>query len=69
VAGEGVPLKVVLCLRAYRKLTGLYDALLRAATLDRAHQGLQTNAVLTGLSSASITRFVRRYLETLGWAR
>jgi hypothetical protein len=69
VAGEGVPLKVVLCLRAYRKLTGLYDAVLRAATLDRAHQGLQTNAVLTGLSSASITRFVRRYLETLGWAR
>jgi serine protease Do len=69
VAGDGVPLKAVLCVRAYRKLAGLYDAVLRAATLDQAHQGLQTSAVLTGLSSASITRFVRRYLEGLGWAR
>ena len=69
VAGDGVPVKVVLCLRAYRKLAGLYDAVLRAATLDQAHQGLQTSAVLTGLSSASITRFARRYLESLGWAR
>jgi hypothetical protein len=69
LAGEGVPLKAVLCLRAYRKLTGLYDAVVRAATLDQAHQGLQTSAVLTGLSSASITGFARRYLESLGWAR
>jgi serine protease Do len=69
VAGDDVPLKAVLCLRAYRKLAGLYDAVLRAATLDQAHQGLQTSAILTGLSSASITRFVRRYLESLGWAR
>jgi hypothetical protein len=69
VTGNSVPVKAVLCLRAYRKLAGLYDAVLRAATLDQAHQGLQTSAVLTGLSSASITRFARRYLESLGWAR
>ena len=69
MAGNGVPVKAVLCLRGYRKLAGLYDAVLRAATLDQAHQGLQTSAVLTGLSSASITRFTRRYLESLGWAR
>ena len=61
-----MPLKAVLCLRAYRKLGGLYDAVLRAATLDQAQHGLQTSAVLTGLSSASITRFVRRYVESLG---
>jgi hypothetical protein len=59
--------KAVLCLRRYRKLPGLYDAVFKAATLGRPDKGLETKLILSGVSFASIERFVNRYLEAFEW--
>jgi hypothetical protein len=57
--------KVVFCLRAYKKLTGLYDATLMAAVFNGDRQLLQTNLVLAGVSYENAVRFPRAYLEAI----
>ncbi|MEX0958016.1 MAG: serine protease [Burkholderiales bacterium] len=68
VRHDELNLRTVLCVRAYKRLTGLYDFWLRAASLDAYDRGLQTTLVLTGASWENGTRFARRYLETVGKA-
>jgi hypothetical protein len=60
-----LPLRVALCIRAYKRLPGLYDFWLRAATLDRYDKGLLTTFSLTGVTYENGSHFVRRYLESL----
>jgi serine protease Do len=60
-------LKAVLCLRRYRKLPGLYDAVLKAATLGKSRSGFETQLILSGVSIESVERFGRRYLEAVEW--
>lgn len=66
VRQEGLTLRTVLCVRAYKRLAGLYDFWLRAASLNAYDRGLQSTLVLTGVSWENGTRFSRRYLETIG---
>jgi serine protease Do len=68
VSSGGLPLRTALCVRAYKRLEGLYDFWLRAATLDAADRGLLTTMALSGVSFDNGTRFVRRYLEGMGVA-
>ena len=65
VTNRGLPLRVVLCARAYKRLEGLYDFWMRAASIDSYDRGLLTTLSLTGVSFDNGTRFVRRYLETM----
>ncbi|HVM96684.1 MAG TPA: serine protease [Candidatus Acidoferrales bacterium] len=65
----GTAWKVVLCVRAYKKLSGLYDAVLKAASLNHNTDGAQTSVALSGVSFESIQRFTRHYLEGLSWSR
>jgi S1-C subfamily serine protease len=67
VQNGGLTFKTVLCVRRYRKFEGLYDAVLRAATLGRAHQGLLTTLTLSGVSFENALLLSRRYLENLSW--
>jgi len=60
-------MKTVLCLRAYRRMPGLYDMVLRAATLNSDADGVQTTLVLAGVSYENGTRFAQRYLEAFAW--
>jgi hypothetical protein len=60
-------LRVVLCLRAYKKLPGLYDLVLRAATVDADDEALLTTLVLAGFSSENALTLARRYLEAVRW--
>lgn len=62
---EGSTFRVVYCLRAYRKLPGLYDAVLKAASLDSNRTGVQTTLTLSGVSYENAQRFARRYLESI----
>jgi len=66
---NAMTLKAVMCLRAYKKLPGLYDAVLRAATLDKNDTGVQTTLVLAGVSYENATRFGRKYLESISWTK
>ncbi len=69
VTQNDLTFKTVLCLRAYKKLPGLYDAVLKAATLNDNSQGVLTTLTLGGVSFENATRFARQYLGTIAWAK
>ncbi len=66
---NGVPLRAVVCLRAYKKLPELYDVSVLVATLDQTQAGVQGRFDAQGLSFANAQRLAKHYLEAYGWAR
>lgn len=68
VTHGGLNFKAALCLRRYKKLPDLYDAVLRAATLDRNTRGVQTTLVLAGVTADNARLFAQRYLESFARA-
>lgn len=67
VERDGLPLRAVLCLWAYREFAGLYDMSLLVATLDGRDLGAQGRFDVTGVSHVSAQRLARHYLN--GWTR
>ena len=59
--------RAVLCLRRYRKFTGLYDGVLKVALLGQRDVGLVSTLTVTGASFENIDRLSRRYLEHTSW--
>lgn len=66
---RGLPLRAVVCLRAYKKLPGLYDLSVLVATLDQKQAGVQGRFDAQGLSFANAQKLARHYLEAYGWVR
>jgi len=66
VAGAGLPLRAVLCMRAYKKLVGLYDMSLLVATLDGADTGAQGRFDVFGVSFDNAQRLAAHYLAGFG---
>ena len=64
---NGVPLKAVICLRAYKKLPGLHDLAVLVATLDGDVIGAQGRLDAYGVSAASATRLAQHYLNGFAW--
>jgi S1-C subfamily serine protease len=64
----GLPLKAVVCLRAYKKLAGLHDVTVLVATLDGTTQGVQGRLDAFGVSLASAQRLAQHYLDGFAWA-
>ena len=60
---EALPLKAVVCLRAYKKLTGLHDLSVLVATLDSATGGVQGRLDAAGISLANAQRLAQHYLD------
>lgn len=67
VDGEGLPMKVTYCVRAYRKLDGLYDAYLSTTSMVEDHQALQSTLTLAGFSWENLDRFTRAFLQGFRW--
>ena len=67
VAVNGVRLKTVLCLRAYRKLEGLYDLVFKGALIGRPRLGLETALLASGVSYDNAEALVRWYLGSMSW--
>jgi hypothetical protein len=65
ITQDATTLRAVLCIRRYRKLSGLYDAVLRAATLGGRNEGLITTLTLSGVSYENAERITRRYLQRI----
>ncbi len=57
--------RAVMCVRRYKKLRGLYDAMLRVAVLGHANSGLISTLTLSGVSFENAERITRRYLERI----
>lgn len=69
VAHGGLTLRTVLCMRAYKKLPGLYDAVLKVATLGNERRGVMTTLELGGVSYDNALHFARNYLEGIAWKK
>lgn len=67
VRNDTTPLRAVLCVRAYRKFDGLFDAVLKTAVLGRRDAGLVSTLTLYGVSYASIETLTSRYLKHITW--
>ncbi len=60
-------MKVTYCVRAYRKLDGLYDAYLSTTSMVEDHQALQSTLTLAGFSWDNLDRFTRAFLQGFRW--
>jgi S1-C subfamily serine protease len=67
VKSTDVPMRAVLCLRRYRKLGELYDAVLKVAVLGRRDAGLVSTLTLSGVTFENVDKLSRRYLELISW--
>ena len=65
VTVDGPSIKVVFCVRGYKKLPGLYDGVMKIATLDNNQAGLQGEVTLTGISFENAQAFGRRFVEQI----
>ncbi len=65
-AGSG-PLRTVLCVRAYRKLAGLYDAVLKTAPLGLRGDAIVSTLTLSGVTYDNIGAIARRFVERISW--
>ena len=61
--------RTVFCLRAYKRLEGLYDAVFKAAQLGRGNVGVMTRLTLSGVTAESAERTARRYFARIQWVR
>ena len=66
---NGLPLRAVVCLRAYKKLPQLYDVSVLVATLDQNQSGVQGRLDALGVSFENAQKLSRRYIEAYGWVR
>jgi serine protease Do len=69
VERDGLPLRAVVCLRAYKKLPGLYDVSVLVATLDQNQAGVQGRFDARGLSFANAQKLAKHYLEAYAWVQ
>lgn len=63
----GLPMRAVLCMSAYKKLTGLYDVSVLVATVDAPRSGVQGRFDAEGVSFDNALALSRHYLEGFGW--
>ncbi|HEX8404752.1 MAG TPA: serine protease, partial [Duganella sp.] len=68
VKNKNLPLRAVLCVRAYRKFAGLYDFALLTATTDQGLMSLQSRLDARGVSYDNGMRVSRVFLESLSLA-
>jgi len=64
---EGLPLRAVVCLSAYRKLKGLFDLSVLVTTVDANTQGVQGRFDARGVDFDNTMRLARYYLDGYGW--
>jgi serine protease Do len=58
-----LPMKAVICLRAYKKLEGLHDVTVLVATLDGSRAGVQGRFEARGVSLISAQRLAQHYID------
>ncbi|MFG6489853.1 serine protease [Roseateles sp. BYS78W] len=64
---DGLPLRAVVCLRAYRKLEGLHDLSILVTTVDDATQGALGRFDARGVSFDNALKLAAHYLEGFAW--
>lgn len=73
VNNGSIKMKVSLCMRGHKKVKGLFDMALVAASLEdshsveKSHSGIQTSLLLTGVSYENAQQFAQKYLKAITW--
>lgn len=62
-----LPLRAVVCMSAYRKLPGLYDMTVLAATLNQPTQGVLGRLDVRGIGFDNGLKLAERYLQAFKW--
>ena len=62
-----LPLRAVVCMSAYRKLPGLYDMTVMAATLNQSTQGVLARLDVRGIAFDNGLKLADRYLQAFRW--
>lgn len=66
VQRDGLPMRAVACLRAYKKLPGLFDLAVLVVTLDQPETGVEGRFDAQGLSFQNAQKLARYYLDAYG---
>ena len=59
--------KVALCMREYKKFSGLYDLSLTMAQVDKNDQSLLVNLNATGMNKKYAIAFSKKFMESIHW--
>jgi serine protease Do len=65
ITNEKIPMRAVMCVRAYRKFAGLYDFTLLTSTTDQALMRLQSKLNTNGVSYENGLRVSRLFLASI----
>jgi serine protease Do len=66
---DGLALRAVVCMRAYKKLPQLYDVSVLVATLDQNAGGVQGRFDAQGVTFANAQRLAHHYLDAYRWVK
>ena len=60
-------MRAVFCLRAYKKLSGLYDLRLKMVSLDSSSDAVLSDLDISGATYETAIAVARKYLTSIGW--
>ena len=63
----GFTANTTICLRAYRKLDGIYDLYVRVVSRNGSRQGFLSSLIVTGVAPERGLAFARTYLDAMQW--
>ena len=69
VENQGLPMRTVMCLRAYRHLPGLYDVAVLSQSVDAKTEGVQGRFDARGVSFDNAMLLANHYLKGFAWKR
>ncbi|MBC7663368.1 MAG: trypsin-like peptidase domain-containing protein [Caulobacter sp.] len=69
VENAGLPMRTVMCLRAYRHLPGLYDVAVLSQSVDAKTEGVQGRFDARGVSFENAMLLATHYLKGFAWKR
>lgn len=69
VALQGTQAKMAMCVRRYKRFDGLYDVVLRLATLGDARLALHSSLEMEGVSFGAARELAQRYVAAIRWKR
>jgi S1-C subfamily serine protease len=67
VENAGLPMRTVMCMRAYRRLPGLYDVAVLTTSVDAQTAGVQGRFDAHGVSFTNALLLARHYLQGFAW--
>ena len=69
VALKGTRAKMVMCVRGYKRFEGLYDVVVKMATVGNRQRALHSQLDMHGVPFEAAVAFARRYIEAIEWKR